>query len=68
MTVTTAHIDEFNATARKLSGYRRKTIDWLAREQPILRYFAKRLRRETRGPKLARRLRRKAQLGRLGSF
>lgn len=65
----TAEIDEFEATARALSHYRRKTIARLTTEQLPLRRAAYAIRRRDRGrSKLARRLRRRGQLGRTGSF
>ncbi|OWK27564.1 hypothetical protein [Sphingomonas dokdonensis] len=67
--VAAAEDDEFTATARRLSLYRRKTIERLTLEQLPLRRAAYALRRRARGPsKLARRLRRRNELGRAGSF
>lgn len=64
-----AELDEFDATARTLSLYRYKTIVRLTREQMPLRRAAFILRRRARGPsKLARRMRRRNELGRAGSF
>jgi hypothetical protein len=64
-----AELDEFEATARALSQYRRKTIARLTTEQMPLRRAAYAIRRRDRGPtKLARRLRRRGALGRAGSF
>ena len=64
-----AEVDQFDATARILSRYRRKTIARLTVEQLPLRRAAYILRRRARGPsKLARRLRRRNELGRAGSF
>ncbi|MCC2978898.1 hypothetical protein [Sphingomonas sp. IC4-52] len=61
--------DEFTATARALSRYRHRTIARLTIDQLPLRRLACSLRRCARGPsKLARRLRRRAELGRAGSF
>jgi hypothetical protein len=61
--------DEFTVTAKILSQYRRKTIVRLTAEQLPLRREALALRRRDRGPsKLARRLRRRCQLGRAGSL
>lgn len=61
-------VDEFRATALKLSTLRRKTIEQLTRDQPALRRVALQLRKVARGSKLPRRLHRKAQLGLCGSF
>jgi hypothetical protein len=62
-------LDEFDATARTLSRYRFKTIARLTAEQLPLRRAAFILRRRVRGPsKLARRMRRRNELGRAGSF
>lgn len=62
-------IDQFTATARILSRYCRKAIVQLTAEQLPLRRAAFILRHRARGPsKLARRLRRRNELGRAGSF
>lgn len=83
MQPTAAYVDEFfagadvavqgvgifDATAIRLSRFRRKTIARLTREQPLVRRAAFALRRCARGPsKLGRRLRRRSELGRAGSF
>lgn len=66
---TPVEVDQFTATARILSRYRRKTIVQLTAEQLPLRRAAFILRRRARGPsKLARRLRRRNELGRAGSY
>lgn len=60
---------QFDATARILSRYRFKAIDGLTVDQLPLRRAAYILRRRARDPsKLARRLRRRNELGRAGSF
>jgi hypothetical protein len=62
-------VDEFVATAKMLSQYRLKTIIRLTVDQLPLRRAAIALRRRARGPsKLARRLRRRNELGRAGSL
>ena len=65
---TDAVADEFSASALKLSALRQNTIVRLTHDQPLLRRAAIALRREARGLKLSRRLRRKAELGMAGAF
>lgn len=62
--------DDFAATALKLSTLTRKTIARLTPDldQADLRAAAVALRREARGSKLGRRLRRKGALGMAGAF
>ena len=60
--------DQFASTAAALARMSRRAIRRLAERQPALQRRALQLRRGLRGSKLGRRLRRKAELGRAGSF